>query len=95
MLRRQIGARAPTVEHICVKQEILTELMNGYNSFFYQVSNLIHSLHVHPAFRFRAITKFHLSKSYEIFIQGQGPYMRKSMSDFFSLAHFPFWSYAP
>ena len=33
MLRRQIGARAPTVEHICVKQEILTELMNGYNSF--------------------------------------------------------------
>lgn len=32
LLRRQIGTRAPTVEHICMKQEILFDLMKGYES---------------------------------------------------------------
>ncbi|CAG2249462.1 protein Mo25-like [Mytilus galloprovincialis] len=32
MLRRQIGSRAPTVEHICCKQDILSELMKGYEN---------------------------------------------------------------
>lgn len=30
LLRRQIGSRTPTVEHICMHQEILFELMKGY-----------------------------------------------------------------
>ncbi|KAL5005174.1 hypothetical protein ScPMuIL_018630 [Solemya velum] len=32
LLRRQIGTRAPTVEHICTRQEILFELMQGYET---------------------------------------------------------------
>lgn len=32
ILRRQIGARLPTVEHICTKQEILFNLMKGYEN---------------------------------------------------------------
>jgi calcium binding protein 39 len=30
LLRRQIGTRNPTVDHICTRQEILLELMRGY-----------------------------------------------------------------
>jgi len=30
LLRRELGARMPTVEHICGKPEILTELVQGY-----------------------------------------------------------------
>lgn len=32
ILRRQIGARLPTVEYICTKQEILFTLMRGYET---------------------------------------------------------------
>ncbi|KAJ8309768.1 hypothetical protein KUTeg_011633 [Tegillarca granosa] len=32
VLRRQIGTRLPTVEHICTKPEIIFELMKGYEN---------------------------------------------------------------
>lgn len=32
LLRRQIGTRAPTVEYICSKKEILLDLMRGYET---------------------------------------------------------------
>ena len=30
LLRRQIGTRSPTVEYICIKQDILLELIKGW-----------------------------------------------------------------
>ncbi|KAI8641531.1 Mo25-like protein [Parasitella parasitica] len=30
LLKRQIGSRFPTVEHLCTKEEILFDLLNGY-----------------------------------------------------------------
>ena len=41
LLRRQIGTRSPTVEHILLHKEILTALQAGYWCF-YLYTNLLH-----------------------------------------------------